>query len=235
MAATGRDQGGAGRRPVLRLDRERRRSQLVEAAARVLAGRDPTAVTFEEVAEEAGVSRALVYNYFGDKGHLVAAVYLRSLERLDEELAAAVDRGLPPRERLRQVVASSLRFAVTDEAAWHLATGGATLHPAVQSARHRRVERLAAELGGGPHAAVVAAAVVAVLDAATQVPGGPDAGDEAVEVLTTLLWGGLSALEPFGVALSEAELSGAHLSEAEASGREGRDRLLGAGHGHLGG
>ena len=37
------------------------------------------------------MSRALVYNYFGDKGGLLAAVYLRSLRRLDEALGRAVD------------------------------------------------------------------------------------------------------------------------------------------------
>jgi len=78
-------------RPRTRLDPEIRREQIVEAAERVLKGRDPGDVTFEEIAEEAGVSRALVYNYFGDKGGLIAAVYLRSLRRLDEELSRAVD------------------------------------------------------------------------------------------------------------------------------------------------
>jgi AcrR family transcriptional regulator len=222
VAAAQEERAGVGRRPAARLGRERRRQEIVEAAARVLAGRDPAAVTFEEVAEAAGVSRALVYNYFGDKGSLVAAVYLRSLERLDDEVAAAVDRRLPPRERLRQLVASALRFARTDEAAWHLAAGGATLHPAVRAARERRVDRLAADLGGGTNAAVVAAAVVAVLDAATAVPADPDT---VVDALTALLWGGLSSLERFGVALSDPE----------ADGPEGGDRLLGAGQAHLGG
>lgn len=209
----------------MRLAPEERRVQIVEAAARVLAGRDPAAVTFEELAGAAGVSRALVYNHFPDKGSLVAAVYLRSLERLDEALAAAVDRRLPPRDRLRQLVACSLRFARTDDAAWHLAAPGATLHPAVRHARRRRVDQLAADLGGGPHATTVAAALVAVLETAT--PSGPGAagdGEGVVEVLTDLLWGGLSSLEPYGVALSDAE----------AGGVEGPDRLQRTGHGDLG-
>jgi len=50
-----------------RLARDERREQLVDAAAAVLQGRDPAEVTFEEIADAAGVSRALVYNYFGDR------------------------------------------------------------------------------------------------------------------------------------------------------------------------
>ncbi|HEX9992572.1 MAG TPA: TetR/AcrR family transcriptional regulator [Acidimicrobiales bacterium] len=198
-----------------RLTTEARRAQIVEAASRVLAGRDPAGVTFEELAAAAGVSRALVYAHFPDKGSLLAAVYLRSLERLDDVLRAAVDRRLPPRERLRQLVAGSLRFARTDDAAWHLAVGGATLHPAVRHARRRRIDQLAADLGGGPGAATVAAALVAVLETAT-----PGDGDDVVDVLTDLLWGGLSSLERYGVALSDAEPDGV----------EGADRLLGTGH-----
>ena len=64
----------ASHRPRTRLDPEIRREQIVEAAEQVFHGRDPSEVTFEEIAEAAGVSRALVYNYFGDKGGLIAAV-----------------------------------------------------------------------------------------------------------------------------------------------------------------
>src|SRR5215470_15509912 len=50
-----------------RLAREERREQIVDAAAEVFQGRNPADVTFEEIADAAGVSRALVYNYFGDR------------------------------------------------------------------------------------------------------------------------------------------------------------------------
>src|SRR5512145_180401 len=74
------------RRP--RLDPEARRAQIVEAAAEVFRGRDPATVRFDEVARAAGVSRSLVYAYFGDRGELIAAVHLHSLSDLDAELSA---------------------------------------------------------------------------------------------------------------------------------------------------
>jgi AcrR family transcriptional regulator len=95
---------GSEGRTRTRLDPETRREQIVSAAEAVFQGRDPADVTFEEIAIAAGVSRALVYNYFGDKSGLIAAVYLRSFERLDDTLRAALTGISTPSERLRLVI-----------------------------------------------------------------------------------------------------------------------------------
>ncbi len=84
-----------GERTRTRLDPEVRREQIIDAAEAVFAGREANEVTLEEIAEAAGVSRALVYNYFGDKSGVIAAVYLRSFDRLDAQLATALDRTDP--------------------------------------------------------------------------------------------------------------------------------------------
>ena len=81
-----------------RLDPAARRAQIVEAAAEVFRARDPATVRFDEVAHAAGVSRSLVYAYFGDRGELIAAVYLHSLRDLDEELSAPARRRARRRE-----------------------------------------------------------------------------------------------------------------------------------------
>src|SRR6478735_9398458 len=98
---------GAVRR---RLTPDERRAEIVRAADQVFQGRDPGAVTFEEIAVAAGVSRALVYNYFGDKGGLLAAVYRQGLASLDEELLAAMDAEIPLHERIRQLVERYVGF-----------------------------------------------------------------------------------------------------------------------------
>ena len=71
---------------------------------------DPVEVTFEEIAEAAGVSRALLYNYFGDRGGLVAAVYLHTFNELNVRLNATIDPAAPPEDRLRTIVSGYLRF-----------------------------------------------------------------------------------------------------------------------------
>lgn len=185
-------------RPRTRLDPEVRREQIVEAAERAMKGRDPGEVTFEEIAEEAGVSRALVYNYFGDKGGLIAAVYLRSLRRLDEELALAVDPSSTDSERLRSVVQCYLRFAVESSTAWRLIGSTAAMeHPDVLAARRARFDQLADNWGGTPSARIAARAVVGFLESATLdwIDRGDIALERIVELLYTILWSGLSAVD----------------------------------------
>src|SRR6478672_13710450 len=101
-----------------RLGRDERREQLVDAAAAVFQGRDPAEVTFEEIADAAGVSRALVYNYFGDRQGLIEAVARRASERLSERVTAALatTRGL--REALAAAIRASLEFANEDPAGY---------------------------------------------------------------------------------------------------------------------
>lgn len=58
-----------------RLDPHARRLQIIEVAAREFAAKPYGEVQMTNVAEAAGVSRALVYRYFPTKRHLFAAVY----------------------------------------------------------------------------------------------------------------------------------------------------------------
>ncbi|HLG01854.1 MAG TPA: TetR/AcrR family transcriptional regulator [Acidimicrobiia bacterium] len=151
-----------------RLDANTRRAEIVEAASAVFDGRDPHSVTFEDVADAAGVSRALVYNYFRDKGELVAAVYLRSLGRLDAALAEAVGGPLEPEVHLPLVVRTYLQFAREDpEAFRNLVDTETAHHPAVREARRERRDAVARAWGDTPEARVVASAVLGLLEAAT--------------------------------------------------------------------
>src|SRR5262249_42100351 len=57
-----------------RLDPEARRAQLVETARELLEQQGLDTMSIEAVADAAGVSRSLVYAYFGDRDGLVAEV-----------------------------------------------------------------------------------------------------------------------------------------------------------------
>ncbi len=182
--------------PRTRLDPEVRRGQILAAAARVLADRDPADVTFEEFAAAAGVSRALVYNYFGDKSGLVAAVYIRSLNDLHDELDLAIDREAPAPVRLRAAVRCYLRFAQENAGVWRL-TGhtAAADHPDVRRARRSRFEDLARGWGGTPEARTAARGLVGFLEATTRdwLESGAHDLERTTELLFTILWHGLSA------------------------------------------
>jgi AcrR family transcriptional regulator len=189
-------------KPHQRLDPATRRALLVEAAAEVFRGRDPTEVSFEEVAEAGGVSRSLVYAYFGDRGGLIAAVYLHNLERLDAELGRALDERLPDEVRLRRLIRRYLIFARDNRASWDLmAAAGALQHPAIQGARRARIERIAAAWADEPSARLVARGVVGLLEAGAQDwVDYRDCGIErATDVLQAVLWEGLAGLRERGI------------------------------------
>lgn len=202
MAGTG--DGGMVRRPRARrsrtrLDPEVRREMIVSAAEEVFADRNPADVTLEQIAAAAGVSRGLVYNYFGDKGGVVAALYLRSFERLDGELLAALEPPASDAERLRAVVACYLRFARDHVQAWRLVSSAQALgHPTVQEARRVRFDRMAEAWGGTAEARILARSVVGLLEAATLdwLELEDVSVERATDLLHTLLWNGVVGLGP---------------------------------------
>ena len=82
-----------------------RRLQLLAAALEVFGDRDYDDVSVDEVAEAAGVSHGLVFQYFGSKKGL----YVACLEPLIVDFRERVepDPELPPVERLRRASATS--------------------------------------------------------------------------------------------------------------------------------
>ena len=175
-----------------RLDPQVRRQSILDAAERVVSSRSGNEVTFEAVADEAGVSRALVYNYFGDRTGLLVAVEMRTMQRLDAELLDALDPTLGPAEQLRPLAEAYLRFARENGRAWRaLTSAGITDHPAVQAARANRVARLAAVWGGTPEALVAAVTVTRMLEAASVEWVESEDPDAAVDVVCRILTHGL--------------------------------------------
>ncbi|MFI1264747.1 MULTISPECIES: TetR/AcrR family transcriptional regulator [Streptomyces] len=77
--------------PRQRLSPIDRRAQLLAVAARLFAARPYDDVLMEDVAKEAGVSRALLYRHFPSKHTLFAAVYQQAADQLlaDTRLDAA--------------------------------------------------------------------------------------------------------------------------------------------------
>jgi AcrR family transcriptional regulator len=192
------------RRAVTRLDPAVRRHQIVEAAAKLFEGRDPTEVPFEEIADAAGVSRALVYNYFGDRNGLLAAVELHLFEAMDIALTENVASDAPAEERFRAVVRAYLHFFAERPGAWQvLRAASLSGHPAALDARRSRIGRVADAWGGTTASRVAATAVVGMLEATVlellcSRDRRPDL-DETGDVLFNLIWRGVTSLGPHGV------------------------------------
>lgn len=197
-----------------RLDPETRRAQLVQTAATLLDERGLAALTVEEVADAGGVSRSLVYSYFGDRDGLAAEVYIRILERLDHELGLS----LPFDEAaLARMVGECMAFARRYRAAWRmLVSDPARQHATVREARAARAVWLSSYWSDAPGPGCgsadgrhgVAGALVGPPLAAEAVLGMLEAGvqhwldhpevpaQDAASLLTTLLWRGLRGPGP---------------------------------------
>jgi AcrR family transcriptional regulator len=82
-----------------RLSTEQRRRQLLEVGCELFAHRPYDEVWVDHVAAHAGVSRGLLYHYFGSKRGFLHAVVERETARMRD--ATQPDSRLPPPEQLR--------------------------------------------------------------------------------------------------------------------------------------
>lgn len=74
-----------------RLSPEARRAQLLELGARLFAARSVDEISIDVLAEEAGVSRGLLYHYFGSKQDFRLAVIRHAVEDLVAKTAPPAD------------------------------------------------------------------------------------------------------------------------------------------------
>lgn len=81
-----------------RLSAEERREQLLDLGVSLLARRPLEDLTIDALAEEAGISRGLLYHYFGDKHAFREAVVRRAVEDLIAQTAPPATGG--PLDRL---------------------------------------------------------------------------------------------------------------------------------------
>jgi AcrR family transcriptional regulator len=95
----------------VRLRRSVRRDALLDAAVLLIEAGDIQDVSMEGVAEQAGVSRPLLYKHFANRGELLVAVYRREVALLHEELAAEVTAAGTIEEMYRTLIRGSLRVA----------------------------------------------------------------------------------------------------------------------------
>ncbi|WP_406694192.1 helix-turn-helix domain-containing protein [Singulisphaera sp. Ch08] len=75
-------------------DPETSRSAILDAATRVFAMRGFAGATIQEISDEAGVKKPLIYHHFGSKGSLYEAVkqsLIQALPRLDPTTARSVN------------------------------------------------------------------------------------------------------------------------------------------------
>ena len=183
-----------GQRPLTSERATERRQQLLQAALEVFAENDYDDVSVDEVAELAGVSHGLIFQYFGTKKDL----YIAAVEPLIEQFRArvAADLELPPPERLRKSMrAYAETIAAHPKGYRFLVTRGVgfrEVRAKVDAARLAAVGRIAPQMGFDPEDPRVRAGILAWLayvDAAML--AWLDSGEPEVDVLVELIAGAL--------------------------------------------
>jgi AcrR family transcriptional regulator len=97
-----------------REEKARRREEILAAALHVAAQVGIDALTMDQVARQARLSRALIYVYFTDKVDLQFAMCELSLRRLAADFREAVRTGATGRERLAGMGRAYVAFSVEE-------------------------------------------------------------------------------------------------------------------------
>jgi AcrR family transcriptional regulator len=129
-----------------------RRRQLIEAALEVFGDRDYDEVSVDEVADAAGVSHGLVFQYFGSKKGLYVACLQPLIEFFRERIEP--DPDLVPIERLRSGLRNYADLISEHPAGYRSlmtrGTGFSEVREGLERARWQRVTRLAEGMGLDP-------------------------------------------------------------------------------------
>ena len=103
--------------------RARQRQALLDAAARLIATSDAAGLSLREVAQEAGVSRTSVYDYFPSLGELLAALALDAFPAWTSRLQGAVSRARTPSTKVAAYVRETLALIASGEHRLAMALG----------------------------------------------------------------------------------------------------------------
>src|SRR3954451_1642730 len=101
-----------------RLSRDDRMEQTLRAARELFAERGYAAVTMDEIAAAVGVTKPLLYNYFGNKERLYIACMEPAGASLIETIAESVGGSANPGDALGAGVRAFFSFLDSDRAAW---------------------------------------------------------------------------------------------------------------------
>lgn len=129
-----------------------RRAELLALGAEVFGKRPYDEVRIDEIAERAGVSRALMYHYFPDKRAFFAAVVKDEADRLYEATNNPPSAGMTMFEEIRSGVLAYMAYHQSNpEAAWAAYVGLGRSDPVLlgidDEAKNRQREHIMSRIG----------------------------------------------------------------------------------------
>ncbi|MBP2320130.1 AcrR family transcriptional regulator [Kibdelosporangium banguiense] len=140
---TSAETGTERRRRMPRAERERQMMTIAEA---VFSERGYAATSMDEIAERVGVSKPMIYEYFGSKEGLLVACIRQVRSELQELTAQAVIGAQSPEEALRRGLVTFFQFTDEHRRSWELLlrTETAVVGPAavaeIEAARQEQIK-----------------------------------------------------------------------------------------------
>ena len=164
-----------------RLPAEERREAILNAALEVFARRGYNGASIDEIAQPAGISKALIYEHFPSKRDLHASLLERHVQEIFERLAEAAATPDPGEVRLRAGVDAFLEFVETRRDAFRMIFRDA-------------VEPEVAEIVASVQEQTAAAVAGMIASEPRKRRGDPSRDREAIDMLALQLTGGVQSL-----------------------------------------
>jgi len=110
-----------------RLPRGEREERMLDAGERIFGAHGFRAASMDEIAEASGITKALLYQYFGSKEGLYEACVERARARLFDRLEREAEAAPHAGERLRAVVTAYFDYLDEQRGSWWLLYGDASM------------------------------------------------------------------------------------------------------------
>jgi AcrR family transcriptional regulator len=155
--------------------REASRRRILKAALRLFAAHGYAGTSIRMIAESAGISVGLLYNYFPSKADLLGALFEESMRDVQASFASA-EAAAPP-ERIDRLVRSSFEILDANRDFWRMSYG-VRMQPAVGTGLGKRLREWTTTIqstlarylkeAGSRRPEVDAALLFALIDGASQ-------------------------------------------------------------------
>lgn len=118
------------------------KSEILDAAERLMAAKGYKKMTIEDLANEVGIGKGSVYLHFSSKEEIALSQIGRIIERLKDKLAAIAAERMPADERLRRMLAERVlyRFDSVQDHTRSLNDMFASIRPRLLELRERYFE-----------------------------------------------------------------------------------------------
>ncbi|RCW45290.1 TetR family transcriptional regulator [Halopolyspora algeriensis] len=128
-----------------RLPRAERERQILEVAEEVFATRGYQTTSMDDIAQRVGLSKPMLYEYFGSKDGLLLACLERARRELLESTTAAAANAVGPEQLLHDGLLAFFRFSDEHRQAWALLRNESTVpslpvNSELESIRSQQVE-----------------------------------------------------------------------------------------------